>query len=175
MPKNVTLAEKLAPMTMAEIDAMTDDEVVRLMRVHPEAAEPVWAIRQAAKAATNEYAEKVLAQSKPVPPTRLERYRQASRGGRPRLGDGESVQLRARIDTALADALVKIEAVTGKGRSQIVREALADYVKAHPDAGQSLKGAAVAATEGLKGAASAATKGIKSAASGDRKRASGKR
>lgn len=51
-----TLAERLAPMTIAEIDAMSDHDVAEIMGVTPEefAAEPAWTWREAAKAATDE-------------------------------------------------------------------------------------------------------------------------
>ena len=99
MTQNKALAKRLAPLTAAEIDAMTDEEVLALMGVqagHPASDVQYW--RQAAKAATDEYGKKVLAESKPVPPEHLERYRQMARGGRPRLGAGPSVQVRARLD-----------------------------------------------------------------------------
>ncbi len=57
-----TLAERLAPMTIGEIDAMGDHEVAELMGATPEeiATEPPWTWREAAKAATDEFADKVV-------------------------------------------------------------------------------------------------------------------
>ena len=84
MTPNKALAKRLAPLTAAEIDAMTDEEVLALMGApagHPASDVQYW--RQAAKAATDEYGKKVLAESKPVPPEHLERYRQMARGGPP--------------------------------------------------------------------------------------------
>ena len=124
MTPKKTLAEQLAPMTMAEIDAMSDAEVALLMGA-PEAPVPeAWALREAAKAATNEYAEKVLTRSKSVPTEQLERYRQMGRGGRPRLGAGESVQIRARLSPDMAKELNQLAADTGKVVSELVRLAL---------------------------------------------------
>ena len=80
--------------------------------------------RQAAKAATDERGEKVLAESKPVPTEQLDHYRQMARGGRPRLGAGPSVQVRARLDPEMAKALEQLAADTGKVVSELVRIAL---------------------------------------------------
>lgn len=49
-------------------------------------------------------------------------------GGRPRLGDGHSVQIRARVSPDVARALQAAEARTGRARSEIVRDALEEYL-----------------------------------------------
>ena len=56
------LAERLARMSIAEIDAMSDREVAELMGATEEeiATEPAWTWREAAKAATSEYADKLI-------------------------------------------------------------------------------------------------------------------
>lgn len=85
-----TLAERLAPMTIAEIDAMSDQEVAELMGAETEelAAEPAWAWREAAKAATEEYADRMAAditsgRAKVITDPSEVRRRL---GGRPRVG-----------------------------------------------------------------------------------------
>lgn len=55
-----SLAERLAPMSIAEIDALSDEQVAELMGATAEefASQPAWTWRLAAKAATDEYADK---------------------------------------------------------------------------------------------------------------------
>jgi len=59
------LAERLAPMTIAGIDAMSDQEIAEIMGGTAEdiAAEPAWTWREAAKAATDEYADRLAGHS----------------------------------------------------------------------------------------------------------------
>ncbi len=52
----------------------------------------------------------------------------AARLGRPRLGAGESIQVRARLAPELAAELRVVEARTGRRRSDIVRQAIAEYL-----------------------------------------------
>lgn len=49
-------------MSTAEIDAMSDQEVAGLMEATPEefASEPAWVWREAAKIATDEYADRLV-------------------------------------------------------------------------------------------------------------------
>lgn len=57
-----TLAERLAPMAIGEIEKMTDREIGELMGAsRDEVAAHPWAWREAAKAGTDEYAERVIA------------------------------------------------------------------------------------------------------------------
>ena len=142
MKKNKTLAERLAPMTLAEIDALSDEEVATLMGVTPEdfATGPAWSWRDAAKAATDEYADRVLDHSKRVPLAQLRRYRQDARGGRPRLGAGDSVQVRVRLSPSQAELLDLAVTRTDKSRSELVRLALEQFlpgVLAPPATGRS--------------------------------------
>ncbi len=62
-PREGSLASRLAPMTIAEIDAMSDKEVAELMGATSEGreSEPAWTWREAAKAATDEYADRLAA------------------------------------------------------------------------------------------------------------------
>ena len=52
----------------------------------------------------------VVANDEVIPSEQVERYRQMARGGRPRLGDGESVQIRARVAPEMANALDQLAA-----------------------------------------------------------------
>ncbi len=145
--KKPTLAERLAPMSIAEIDAMTDNEAARLMGASPAdiaaalAAGEEWSWKEAAKVATDEWHERLAADIEAgrarvvTEGPELERFRQLAAdelarraGGRPRLGDGHSVQIRARVSPDLARALQAAEARTGRARSEIVRDALEAYL-----------------------------------------------
>jgi hypothetical protein len=84
-PLTDELEEQIAAQTIAEVDAMSDEELAAHTR----------------------------------PPGTL-----AKRLGRPRLGNGESVLLRARLAPELARRVGEASADTGKDRSEIVREAL---------------------------------------------------
>ncbi len=132
MRDTTTLDDKLARLTITEIDAMTDEEVAAVMGATPEdlARTPAshWSWRASAKAATDEYAEKVIAESRPVPPERAAQLRQLARGGRPPLGQGESVQVRARLPRDLAALLDAAVARTGRSRSEIMRDALEEHL-----------------------------------------------
>lgn len=85
-----TLAERLAPMTIAEIDAMNDREVAELMGATAEEidAEPAWTWREAAKAATDEYADRLAAGVESGRATMVADPSETRRrlGGRPRVG-----------------------------------------------------------------------------------------
>lgn len=127
-PKS-TLAQRLAPLSVATIDAMTDDEVAALMGAAPSevaTAEDRQYLREAAKVATDEWAEEMLARGKPLGAHELGRYRSA--GGRPRLGAGESVQIQARLPRELAALLDAAVAKTGRSRSEVVRDALEEHL-----------------------------------------------
>ena len=146
-PRKPTLAERLASMSIAEIDSMTDDEAAHLMGASPSeiaaavAAGQEWSWREAAKVATDEWHDRLaadVAAGKAGVQTEgpaLERYRQLAAdetarrsGGRPRLGDGHSVQIRARVSPDLARSLEAVEERTGRARSHIVRDALEAYL-----------------------------------------------
>lgn len=134
-----TLAERLAPMSIAEIDAMSDDEVAVLMGVTPEefASEPSWTWRQAAKAATDEYADQiggaVEAGRAHVVTDPVEIRRRV--GGRPRVGGddghGESQQVRVRVATQTRSALEEIAQAQGRRLADVSRDALDEYVTRH--------------------------------------------
>jgi hypothetical protein len=133
------LAERLAGMTIAEIDAMSDQEVAELMGATAEemAAEPTWTWREAAKAATDEYAEKLAADVESgrarviSDPAELRRRL----GGRPRVGDapgeGPSIQVRVRVTTRTRTALESIAAAQGRRLSDVSRDALDEYAARH--------------------------------------------
>lgn len=133
------LAERLAGMTIAEIDSMSDQEVAELMGATAEemAAEPAWTWREAAKAATDEYAEKLAADVESgrarviSDPAELRRRL----GGRPRVGDapgeGPSIQVRVRVTTRTRTALESIAAAQGRCLSDVSRDALDEYAARH--------------------------------------------
>lgn len=134
-----SLAERLAPMTIAEIDAMSDQQVAELMGANAEemAAEPAWTWREAAKAATDEYAGRLA--------TAVESGRarvisdpaelRPRLGGRPRVGDapgeGPSIQVRVRVTAGTRTALETIAAEQGRRLSDVSRDALDEYVARH--------------------------------------------
>jgi len=134
-----SLAERLAPMTIAEIDAMSDQEVAELMGATPEeaAAEPVWTWREAAKAATDEYAERLALDVKSgrarvvVDPADVRQRL----GGRPRVGgaggEGPSMQVRVRVTTETRTALENIAVAQGRRLADVSRDALDEYVARH--------------------------------------------
>lgn len=134
-----TLAERLAPMTMAEIDAMSEDEVAELMGATAEevAAEPVWTWREAAKAATNEYADRLAGAVKSGRAQVIDDPAEIRRrlGGRPRVGgaegQGPSKQVRVRVTTGTRNALEAIAAAQGRRLADVSRDALDEYVANH--------------------------------------------
>jgi len=132
------LAERLAPLTIAEIDALSDRELAELMKVTVEevAVEP-WTWREAAKAATDEYAERLSAaveSGRATVITDAAAIRQRL-GGRPRVGgeagEGPSAQVRVRVTKRTRAALEGIAASQGKRLSEVTRDALDDYVAHH--------------------------------------------
>jgi hypothetical protein len=133
------LVERLAPMTIAEIDAMSDQEVAELMGATAEemAAEAAWTWREAAKAATDEYAEKLAADVESgrarVVGDRAELRRRL--GGRPRVGgapgEGPSIQVRVRVTARTRTTLESIAAAQGRRLSEVSRDALDEYVARH--------------------------------------------
>ena len=134
-----TLAERLAPMRIAEIDAMTDQQIAELMEADPEefATQPAWTWREAAKAATDEYAERVaadVASGRARVITDPEEIRRRL-GGRPRVGGGSghgpSAQVRVRVTTETRSALEAIAADQGRRLADVSRDALTEYVNRH--------------------------------------------
>jgi hypothetical protein len=134
-----TLAEQLATMTIGEIDAMSDEEVAVLMGATAAeiGAEPAWTWREAAKAATGEYAERLAAD---VESGRAEVVADPAEmrqrlGGRPRVGGaggkGPSIQVRVRVTTDTRTALETIAAAQGRRLADVSREALDEYVARH--------------------------------------------
>jgi hypothetical protein len=134
-----SLAERLAGMAIAEIDAMSDREVAELMGATEEeiASEPAWTWRAAAKAATSEYADKLSADVESgrarviTDPAEIRRRV----GGRPRVGgepgEGPSMQVRVRVTTRTRAALEAIAAAQGRRLADISRDALDEYVARH--------------------------------------------
>lgn len=133
------LAERLAPMTIAEIEAMSDMAVAALMGATDEeiAAEPAWTWREAAKAATDEYADKLVAEVEAGRSTVIDDPAEIRRrlGGRPRvggaLGEGPSMQVRVRVTTRTRRALEVIATEQGRRLADVSRDALDEYVARH--------------------------------------------
>lgn len=134
-----TLAARLAPMTIVEIDAMSDQVIAEFMGATAEeiAAEPAWAWREAAKAATDEYADRLATDVESgraeviADPAEIRRRL----GGRPRVGgdngQGPSKQVRVRVTTGTRTALEAIAAVQGRRLADVSRDALDEYVARH--------------------------------------------
>ena len=134
-----TLAERLSRMTIAEIDAMTDQEVAELMGATAEqiAAESGWTWRAAAKAGTDEYVANLAADVRSgrarviADPAEVRRRL----GGRPRVGgasgEGPSIQVRVRVTTDVRTALEAIAAAQGRRLADVSRDALDEYVAHH--------------------------------------------
>ncbi|MDN5797159.1 MAG: ribbon-helix-helix domain-containing protein [Intrasporangium sp.] len=126
-------------MGIAEIEAMTDQEVAEVMGATPEefATEPAWMWREAAKVATDEWATKVSTEVESgrarviTDPDRIRRRL----GGRPRVGGaaghGPSTQVRVRVSSETRAALEDIAAAQGRRLSDVSREALAEYIARH--------------------------------------------
>ncbi len=132
------LAERLAPMTIAEIDALSDQEVAELMGATAEeiAAAPARAWREAAKA-TDEYVERMVADVASGRAKVITDPSEARRrlGGRPRVGGGDgqgpSMQVRVRVTMRTRTALEAIAAAQGRRLAEVSREALDEYVARH--------------------------------------------
>ncbi|MHB8681461.1 MAG: hypothetical protein ACYDA2_05120 [Acidimicrobiales bacterium] len=133
-----SLAERLAPMTSSEIDKMSNRELAELMNASEQEveAEP-WTWREAAKAATDEFAERMVAalesgQAKIITdPTEIRQRL----GGRPRVGgeagEGPSTQVRVRVTDSTRAALEHLAVSQGRTISEVSREALDEYVARH--------------------------------------------
>jgi hypothetical protein len=132
--KTETLSERLRPMTYAQIDAMSDDEIRTLMGAGPDETDDIATWREAAKAATDEFAHRIeddVAAGRVrvvTDPAELQRRL----GGRPSLsGAGPSVQVRVRITPDMRGALEQIAAAEGRRLSDVSRTALEEYVSRH--------------------------------------------
>lgn len=137
-PAERTLAERLAPMSIADIDAMTNGQLAELMDATEQevAAEPrIW--REAAKVATDEFAERLSEAVRSGRATVITDPSEIRRrlGGRPRVGRvpgaGPSSQVRVRVTASTREALETIAASEGKSLSEVSREALDEYVARH--------------------------------------------
>jgi hypothetical protein len=134
-----SLADRLAGVSIAEIEAMSDQAVAELMGATAEeiASEPGWTWRAAAKAATSEYADKLIADVESgrakVITDRAEIRRRL--GGRPRIGgepgEGPSAQVRVRVTSRTRTALEEIAAAQGRRLADVSRDALDEYVARH--------------------------------------------
>lgn len=133
-----TFAARLAPMAISDIEAMTDREIADLMGASLDevAEEPrVW--REAAKAATNEYAERLVAAVEAGAAEMVTEPREIQRrlGGRPRVGQepgsGPSNQVRVRVTDRTRAGLEQIASAQGRSLSEVSRDALDDYVARH--------------------------------------------
>jgi len=126
-------------MTIAQIDQMSDTEVAELMGATAAEieSEDEWTWREAAKAATDQYAERLTADLEAgrarVVSERTEIRRRL--GGRPRVGgaagDGPSIQVRVRVTTETRSALETIANAQGRRLADVSREALNEYVARH--------------------------------------------
>lgn len=133
-----SLAERLAPIAIAEIDALSNRELAELMNATEEQvdAEP-WTWREAAKVATDEWAEPLSAAVQTGRATVITDPAAIRRrlGGRPRVGGeagkGPSTQVRVRVTERTRAALEGIAASQGRRLSEVTREALDDYVSRH--------------------------------------------
>ncbi|MHB8438089.1 MAG: hypothetical protein ACYDD4_02875 [Acidimicrobiales bacterium] len=133
-----SLADRLAPLAIADIDAMTASEIAALMEVSEEevASDPsTW--REAAKVATDEWVEqlvKVVDSGRAAVVTDPAEVRRRL-GGRPRVGkepgDGPSTQVRVRVTTGMRAALEAIATTQGRSLSEVSRDALDEYVSRH--------------------------------------------
>lgn len=133
------LAARLAGMTIAEIDALSDEQVAELMGATAEefATEPRWTWREAAKAATQEFADQFVSAVESgearvvTDPDEIRR----SLGGRPRVGGetggGPSAQVRVRVTSRTRHELERIAREQGRLLSEVSREALDEYVARH--------------------------------------------
>lgn len=134
-----TLATRLAPMTIAEIGAMSDQAVAELMGATADeiAAEPAWTWREAAKAATDEYADRLAADVQAGRAEIIDEPAETRRrlGGRPRVGGapgaGPSMQVRVRVTTRTRTALEAIAAAQGRRLADVSRDALDEYAERH--------------------------------------------
>lgn len=134
-----TLAERLAGMTIAEIDALSDDQVADLMGATAEefATEPHWSWRVAAKAATQEYAERLASAVESGQATVTTDPDEIRRrlGGRPRVGGapggGPSAQVRVRVTSTTRLELERIAKEQGRLLSEVSRDALDEYIARH--------------------------------------------
>ncbi len=133
------LAARLAPMTIAEIEAMSDRAIAALMGATDEeiAAEPAWTWRQAAIAATDEFADRLAAEVEAGRARIIDDPAEIRRrlGGRPRVGgapgEGHSIQVRVRVTTQTRSALEAIAAAQGRRLADVSRDALDEYVAHH--------------------------------------------
>jgi hypothetical protein len=95
------------------------------------------AIRLAAKAATDEYAERLAIDVESGRATVIADPAEMRRrlGGRPRVGgaggDGPSMQVRVRVTTDTRTALETIAAAQGRRLADVSRDALDEYVARH--------------------------------------------
>jgi hypothetical protein len=125
-------------MTIAEIDAMSDQQVAELMGTTAEeaAAEDAWSWRVAAKAATDEYAERLAIDVESGRATVIaDRPRCVSalavgHASAARAATAPSMQVRARVTTGTRTALETIAAAQGRRLADVSRDAL-DYVARH--------------------------------------------
>ena len=133
------LAERLAGMSIAEIDAMSDREVAELMGAPAEeiANERARTWRAAAKAATREYADRMIggvAAGRAKVITDQDEIRRRL-GGRPRVGgepgEGSSAQVRVRVTSRTRAALEAIAAAQGRRLADVSRDALDEYIARH--------------------------------------------
>ncbi len=131
--------DRLARMTLAEVDRLSDPELARLFGATETetATEPAWTWRAAARAATDEYADQLIAD---VDAGRVEVITDPDQvrrrlGGRPRVGGavghGPSDQVRVRVTTATRAALEDIAATQGRRLADVSRDALDEYVTRH--------------------------------------------
>ncbi len=129
----------LAQMTLAQVDQLSDTDLARLLGAtdHEIATEPGWTWRAAARAATDEYATRLITDvdtGRARLTTDPEQVRRRL-GGRPRVGgatgNGPSNQVRVRVTTATRTALEGIATSQGRRLADVSRDALDEYITRH--------------------------------------------
>lgn len=131
--------DRLARMTLAEIDQLSDTELAELLGATNTqlATEPSWTWRAAARAATDDYAARLITDVDTgrahltTDPIEIRRRL----GGRPRVGGatgrGPSDQVRVRVTAATRTALEDIAAAQRRRLADVSRDALDEYVTRH--------------------------------------------
>lgn len=102
--RDLTLAERVAPMTIDEIDAMSDQEVAELLGATADEIDAAAQMRR-----------------------RLGGRPRVGGAG----GEGPSMQVRVRVTTETRTALETIAAAQGRRLADVSRDALDEYVARH--------------------------------------------
>jgi Ribbon-helix-helix protein, copG family len=132
---------ELATMSIADIEALSDEQTAELMGATrrefaaSKAAGRTRDWKEAAIVATDEWAQRLAddvdaGRARVITdPAEITKVRRSV--GRPALGEGDSVQIRARLAPDVAAELDRVAARERCSRSEILRAAVAEYVKQH--------------------------------------------